>query len=262
MNPEEFPDIPKIEDVEFFSIPSLEFRKMVERSLVIGTGDDKRAHITGAYLERRDEDGLPFVRMVSTDGSRLSTVDFKPDAEARLPDFEGILVPKKGLAEVSKFLETEGSVQVGIKENHLIVRKATETIVIRLLEGDFPKYADIIDKGENRQILLQRGHFLMMLKRMSILSSENYRGVIFNFSEGVLTVSSTNPDIGESREEMAVDYTGEPIEVAFNAKFFIDAVGAVDEENVVLHILDDEKPCFVEAEKDKSFLNVIMPMRI
>lgn len=262
MNPDEFPDIPKLESVDFFEIPSADLKTMIERSLIIGTGDDKRAHIIGVYFEKVQAEEENRVRMVTTDGSRLSTADQSCGEGAAVPDFGSVLIPKKGLSEVNKFLEPEGSVSVGLKDNHFIVKKEAETVIIRLLEGEFPRYADIIQRRDGHRIVMNRQSFLMMLKRMSILSSEHYRSVLFHFSEGKLVVNSTNPDIGESKEEIAIDFSGSPIEVAFNPRFFIDAANAIEEDNVLLSIVDAEKPCFLEPENDKSYLNVIMPMRM
>jgi DNA polymerase-3 subunit beta len=109
---------------------------------------------------------------------------------------------------------------------------------------------------------MDRQLFLMMLKRMSILSSDEYKGVIFKFSKDKLLINSTNPDIGESKEDMDITYQGDSIEVMYNPKFFIDTLGVINEDNVVLNIVDEKKPCKIEGEKNKTYLSVIMPMRI
>jgi DNA polymerase-3 subunit beta len=101
-----------------------------------------------------------------------------------------------------------------------------------------------------------------MLRRMSILASDNYRAVIFNFSEDKLVITSTNPDIGESKEEMIISFEGESIEVAFNPRFFIEALNSIDDDTVIMNMVDEEKPCLLEGENEKSFLSAIMPMRI
>ena len=85
--------------------------------------------------------------------------------------------------KVIKFLDPSGTVQIGVKNNNFIIKKDYETVIIRLLEGDFPEYGDIIQRGSSYAIHLDRKKFLMMLKRMSILSSEDYKGVIFNFRD-------------------------------------------------------------------------------
>ena len=111
-------------------------------------------------------------------------------------------------------------------------------------------------------IKFDRQLFLMMLKRMSILSSDNYKGVIFNFLKNRLIISSTNPDIGESKEDMDILFEGKPMEIAFNPRYFIDALNVIYDKTIILNIDNEEKPCLIEGEEDKNFISVIMPMRI
>jgi DNA polymerase-3 subunit beta len=239
------------------------FARMIERAVIVsGASDDKRAHIIGVFAERISEADSKTFRLVSTDGSRLSKVDYNFDKDAALTAGSGVMIPKKGLIEVNKFLDSEGSVQAGFKDNNLIIKKDGETLIIRLLEGTFPEYADIISKSAGHDIYMDRQLFLMMLKRMSILSSDDYKGVIFNFSDDKLVITSTNPDIGESKEDMAIEFSGEPITVMFNPRFFIDTLGVVDDEKILISIVNEEKPCLIQGEKDQTYLSVIMPMRI
>ena len=263
LNPDDFPEIPKIEDVEFFEIDSAALNKMIERAVIVsGSSDDKRAHIIGVYAERLEEKKNKLFRFVSTDGSRLSKVDTVFEKDAPLPTGDNVIIPKKSLIEISKFLDDEGPVKIGFKGNNFVVKKDSETLIILLLEGDFPEYGDIIVKKGGHAIVMERQPFLMMLKRMSILSSEDYKGVIFNFEKNQLVITSTNPDIGESKEDMAVEYRGDSITVMFNPKFFIETLNVIDEDKVILNIIDEEKPCLLESEQDKTYLSVIMPMRI
>ena len=263
LNPDDFPEIPKLDAVEFFEIDSKALIKMIERSVIVsGTTDDKRAHIIGIYAERLEDKKNKLFRFVSTDGSRLSKVDYTFEKDAVLPPWSNVMIPKKGLVEVSKFLDAEGRVKIGFKDSNCVVQKDAETLIIRLLEGDFPEYGDIIVKKGGNSIVLDRQLFLMMLKRMSILSSEDYKGVIFNFEKNQLVITSTNPDIGESKEDMDIEYKGGSITVMFNPKFFIETLNVMDDERIILNITDEEKPCLIEGEEDKTYLSVIMPMRI
>ena len=263
VNPDDFPSTPHVEDVVFFEIESAVFKKMIDQTIVItGATDEKRAHITGIYFEILKQDDRKIVRMVSTDGNRLSKTDYIYDKDSALPLGSGIIIPKKGLQEVMKFLDLEGTVQLGFKNNYFIIKKDSETIIIRLLEGDFPEYNDIIKKSDGNVIPLQRQLFLMMLKRMSILSSEEYKGVIFNLASNMLKITTTNPDIGESKEEMEIEFKGEPIEVAFNPRFFIETLHAINQEKIIINIIDEEKPCIIHGENENNYLSVIMPMRI
>ena len=262
MNPEDFPEIPQLEGVDFFEMKSEPFKRMIDQTTIIGSSDDKRAHVVGVYMEKIETDDELIIRMVSTDGSRLTKVDFPFDKDKQINFNGGIIVPKKGLSEVGKFLDSENPVQLGCKSNHFIVKKSSETIIIRLLEGEFPEYKDIIQKLKGNVINLDRQLFLMMLKRMSILASESYKGVIFNLSDDKMLISSTNPDIGESKEEMVIGFKGDPIEVSYNARYFIESLNVMDDEKIYLNIVNEEKPCLIEGETDKNYLSVIMPMRI
>ena len=270
MNPDDFPEIPLIEDISFFKIKSPALKKMIDQTVSIGVvTDDRRVHINGIYFEKLKNNDQDIIRMVSTDGSRLSLVDYTCPTDSRRVSESaaggsdpGIIIPKKGLIEVGRFLDPEGTVQIGNKDNHFIVKKDTETIIIRLLEGEFPKYSEIIDKGDANTITVDRKMFLNMLKRMSILYSDNYKGAVFNFQKDKLIITATNPDLGESKEDMDIDYKGDKIETAFNPKFFIDTLNIIDDDNIVLNIIDEQKPCFIEGQEDKQFLSVIMPMRI
>jgi DNA polymerase-3 subunit beta len=263
MNPDDFPEIPMIEDVVLVDIQALELRWMIERmASVSGSTEDKRAHITGTLFEPNTIGDEKTIRMVSTDGSRLAKVDSRLPEGVALPEWTGVLIPKKGLLDVNKFLDFDGVVKVGVKDSHFVVQKDSQTIIARLLEGDFPQYAGILQKTDSADILIDRKQFLQMLKRMSILASENYRGVIFSFDSQQLVIRSTNPDLGESKEDMAIEYGGPSMKIAFNPRFFIDALNLINDEQVRLTLMDEEKPCLLEGESGDDFLTVIMPMRI
>jgi len=264
LNADDFPVFPKIENIPFFEIDSDKFKKMVEQTAIItGSGDEKRAHIIGLFFEIINNDAEKIIRLVSTDGNRLSKTDCIFESNVELPAEAGYIIPKKGLVESNKFMVSEGTIKMGFKDNHFILKKDKETIIIRLLEGDFPLYRDILENKNNEHIIkLEKQKFLMMLKRMSILSSEDYKGVVFKFLEDKLLINSTNPDIGESKEEMAMAYKGDPIEVAFNPRYFIDSLNCIENETINVNIISEEKPCFLEGDEDNTYLSVIMPMRM
>ncbi|MBU2620691.1 MAG: DNA polymerase III subunit beta [Proteobacteria bacterium] len=263
MNPEDFPNIPSVENITYFDMKSAVFKKMIEKTVFISGGsEEKRAHINGIYFESLEDKGIKKLRMVSTDGSRLSKVDYACEAGLTLPGETGIIISKKGLSDVGKFLEQEGDIKIGYNKSHFVLKKDNETIIMRLLEGNFPEYKDIINRKEVFSLKLDRQMFLMMLKRMSIFTSDSYKGVVFGFNKGKLLVSSTNPELGESKEEMNINYNSEPMEIAFNVRYFIETINVIDDESINILLIDNESPCLIEGEKNKNFLSVIMPMRI
>jgi DNA polymerase-3 subunit beta len=230
--------------------------------MISGIGEDKKPHINGVWLEWLKDPTPPIIRMVSTDGSRLSKYDLPHTAKKSLPEGSGILVPKKGLHEMSKFLGSGSDVQIGVIDSYFVIKSSSETLHVRLLEGKFPKYDEIIMRQEGCQIILDKEPFLNMLKRMSILCSDTYRAAIFKFDQTELVINATNPEIGESKEDMAIDYKGETIETAFNPKFFIEAVNCIDDKKLSINLLSDNKPCLIEGAEDKSYQNAIMPMKV
>ena len=263
MSTDDFPDLPVFDQVDFFEMPCLDLKRMIDKSIVIsGIGEDKKPHINGALFERLTDVSPHQLRMTSTDGSRLSTFDYVCAPETTIPVGENILIPKKGLSEVSKFLGQSGNISLGIQDSYLIAKSPSEILAIRLLEGFFPQYNEVISIANSTAIQVEKEQFLKMLKRMSILCTDNYRAAIFTFEKEALIINATNPDIGESKEDMAIEYDGNRIEVAFNPKYFIDALGCVDDKSVFLYMLSEEKPCIIKGIEDKFYLNAIMPMRV
>ena len=131
-----------------------------------------------------------------------------------------------------------------------------------MLEGQFPKYADIIFREDGNRIEVEKDLFLNMLKRMSILCNDSYRATMFTFDADELVINATNPDIGESKEDMTISFKGGKIEAAFNPKFFIDAVNCIEDKKIIINIISVDKPCLIEGSDDKSFLSAVMPMRV
>lgn len=263
MNANDFPETPTFEEVELFEVPAAGLKQMIDKSIVIsGIGEDKKPHINGVLFERASQLTPCHLRMVSTDGSRLSKFDLSMAADAVVSAGPNVLIPKKGLHEVSKFLGISGTVQIGIQASYFIIKSANDTLAIRLLEGQFPKYEEIVLRDQGHVIQMEKDPFYNMLKRMSILCTDNYRAALFTFDDGKLVINATNPDIGESKEDMAIDYSGEKIEAAFNPRFFIEALNGVDDEKIVLNIISDTKPCLIDGVEDKSFVSAVMPMRV
>jgi DNA polymerase III subunit beta len=263
MNPDDFPNTPTLDALDFFEVEAADLKKMIDKTIIIsGVGEDKKAHINGVYFERLTDLTPPVIRMVSTDGSRLSKYDLtQPEGEA-VPAGEGVLVPKKGLHEISKFLDAGGKVQLAVHGSYFVVQNSFEKIYIRMLEGQFPKYADIIFREEGHLIEMEKDEFLNMLKRMSILCNDSYRAAMFCFDATELVINATNPDIGESKEDMAIEFKGGKIEAAFNPRFFIDALNCIDDQKIIVNIISVDKPCLIEGADDKSFLSAVMPMRV
>ncbi|MEA1969764.1 MAG: DNA polymerase III subunit beta [Thermodesulfobacteriota bacterium] len=259
---ENFPETPLIEDISFIEIASISLKKMVNVSSLISFGrEEKRIYVLGALLEKISDEEGERLRMVSTDSKRLNCFEAEYKGEFQPPE-ENIIIPKKGLSEIGKFLGKEEYVKIGIKDNHFIVKKDDETIMIKLLEGDYPDYRRVINTEKMTSFEIDKSMFLMVMRRMSILSSDDYKSVMLDFKENELSVTITNPDLGESREDIMINYSGNKFESAFNPKYFIDALNAMEEDTVVVSIKDNKNPCIIKGINDDKLICSIMAMSV
>ena len=259
---ENFPETPVIENISFVEVDSIQFKKMVDVASVIGFSlDEKRIYVLGTLLEKIDEENGSRLRMVSTDSRRLNCIDIDYTGQFDIPE-ETIIIPKKGLSELSKFIDNQGTIEIGVKGNHFIARKENEMVMIKLLSGDYPDYQRVLNTESFTPIEIDRNMFFLMMKRMSILVSEDYKSVVFNFMENELVVTITNPEIGESKEEFLISYTGEPFESAFNPKFFIDAINVIKNDTITLHVKDSRNPCVMQGSDDTQLICAIMAMSV
>lgn len=263
MELDEFPTVTDVENLDFFEMEASALSKIIERSVVInGSADERRVHIVGAELELFEEDGHSIFRMVSTDGSRLSVCDYRSENKGlQLP--EPVIISKKSLSEVNKFLDSGEIVKVAVKGSDFIVKIEAETIIIKLMEGNFPAYRPIVEKSQDAtDVKLSRASFLNILKRLLILSSDSYRGALFDFGVNVLTVKSNNPDYGESMESLEIGYDGQPMQVMFNPRFLIETINLIEEDDVYISLVNGEMPCLVRGADNDQYITVTMPMRI
>jgi DNA polymerase-3 subunit beta len=182
---------------------------------------------------------------------------------------KGIILPKKGLSELRKLLQEslDGSeespeVKLGFVESSAVVARPRVTLVMRLIEGVFPDYRQVIPKQGEKAVKLGRLRFLETLRRVSLLSSDKAHAVKLDLGPGLLKVLSQNPDLGEAKEEVPVEYQGEPLRIGFNARYLTDVLQAVPGDDVLLELADDLSPGVLKPVGDDSYTAVIMPMRI
>ena len=267
MDPEDFPKLPEVTDTDFLSMETGVFWDMLEKTDLSSTitSEEKRPHLIGVYLERPQSAEGKVLRMVSTDGNRLAKADCIIDVAQQssfLPDGAGVILPKKVLGEMKRLAESGQTIDLGVKGNYFILRKDQETLIARLVEGEYPNYEAVIPHNIDTFVQLEKELFLMTLKRMSILCTERYRAVLFKVKNEQLELEIINPEIGESREEIEVAFNGKPFEVTYNPRFFIDAVSCMKSNMITLRLVDEKSACVVEGEHDPSYITVIMPMRI
>jgi DNA polymerase III subunit beta len=232
---------------------------MIDKTIFSVSPDEARYNLSGVYVESPGEGKA---RMVATDGHRLSMIERQVGA-FKLEG--GAIIPRKGLQELRRLLDQPGEEQVNLSlDGQLAYLKRGKTEVsMRLVEGEFPDYRGVIPKQSRHQVRIARDDLLASIKRAAIFSNERYHGVKFALSAGILTVSSTSPEMGEASETLDVDFKGEEFSIGFNANYVREALGVIPSgEDVMLGLSDDVSPGVITTPSDSMFTYVVMPMRL
>jgi len=263
ISPEEYPIFPAVTSQEFLKINAKVLSEMIEKTIYSVSMDETRYHLNGVYFENGGEGKLKTLRMVATDGHRLSLVDRELTEKMSSLSSNGVIIPRKGLNEMRKLLENvDDDFLMAIEGAQLIVKHKETVLMIRLIEGKYPNYRQLIPQNLSEQVKIPREALLASLKRVSLLSNQKSRGVTLSLSQGRLEISSNNPDLGDAKEEMEIDYKGKDMKIGFNAKYILDVLNSMSEDQISLELKDQLSPGLVRPKSDSSYTCVIMPMRI
>ncbi|HSA60339.1 MAG TPA: DNA polymerase III subunit beta [bacterium] len=261
MNPAEFPTLPQVASKEEVPFESDELEEMIGKTFYAASTDETRYTLNGLYLVRVAKGDKGYLRVVATDGHRLAYADRETSAKLNLP--KGIIIPRKGVSEIKNLIGTgEGNLSVSIDERAIVFHKGKVSLTIRLIEGEFPNYEQVIPKKSEKIVSVDRALLMGALRRASIMTSDQARGVRFNFGTGVVEVSASHPDLGEASEEIPIDYKGATFQVGFNPRYFLDVLSVLEDEKLILELKDEISPCVIRSEFDRGFLALVMPMRI
>jgi DNA polymerase-3 subunit beta len=251
----DFPKVPDHREATYATVEAPVLREMIERTLFSVCNDETRFHLNGVFFECDGETA----RMVSTDGHRLSKVERKIPGGPKLT--AGVIIPKKGLLEMRKVLDAGGSCKLAIKTPHLFLVHEDIALAVKLIDAQFPSFEQVIPKNHNRQIVVDRSRLIDALRRAQLMSSET-RGVKLAASPSQLTITSDNPDLGEVREELDADYSGDPIAIGFNPKYVVELLGQMSSDQVSLFLGGELDPGLFKPFTGDEYLGVVMPMRI
>jgi DNA polymerase-3 subunit beta len=260
---EDYPTLPTINVTESYSIPLDELKTMVGKVIFAITHEETRFQLNGALLKVQPTK----MEMVATDGHRMALVNFAQNSGKKKGEELTILVPRKALQEIMRLESTdESNVTFGTSENHLFFQAGERRLLARMIDVNFPNYMEVIARDNDRKVLVDRERLLSTIRRVSLVANERTRAIRFDFAPGKLTVSSTNPELGDARETVPIDYSGQAFFVGLNAAYVTDFLSAVDTPQVSLDLKDENSQCIgrpsASEELPYEYLYVVMPMRI
>jgi len=264
---EDYPTLPTVNVAEGYTIPLDELKTMVAKVKFAITHEETRFQLNGALLKMQPQK----MEMVATDGHRMALINF-PYAAAGNGRKKGseltILIPRKALDEILRLEAGEdGTVLFGVSENQLFFDAADRRLMARMIDVNFPNYMEVISRDNDRHVMVDRERLLSTIKRISLVANERTRAVRFDFAPGKLTVSSTNPELGDARETVPIDYAGQPFFVGLNAAYVMDFLSATDTPSVSLDLKDENSQCIgrpssTAEDLPYDYLYVVMPMRL
>ena len=258
---EEFPSLPELAPGEIARVQAAVLSSMIERTIYAASTDETRYNLNGVYFQVLEEDGK--LRMVATDGHRLAMVD-RLVSEGGRGIASGVILPRKALGELKRLVDEEDAdeIELGFEGTHALVRRGDVTLVMRLIDGEFPNYGQVLPKAPGRCLTLSAETLTQVIRRVSLLSAERSRAIRVEFSDGKITVSSNNPDLGEATEELDVDYSGDALSIGFNARYLLDALGAFRTKEIEVSFDDELSPVVLRPTEDAETTAVVMPMRL
>lgn len=256
---EEYPIFPTYNSQGFISIDAQVLKEMIDKTIYSVSNDETRYHLNGVFFELSPQGGF---KMVATDGHRMSLVN-KPLTEIKISATQGVIIPRKGLHEIKKLLEgIEGTVEMAIEGSQFVLKHQSTILMIRLIEGKYPNYQQFIPQKLPQKVMIEREAFLTSLKRVSLLANAKSKAVLLNLSNGKMEISSNNPELGDAKEEIEVEYSGNDIKIGFNAKYVTDILTSMNQDKIDFELNDHLSPGLIRPHNDASYTCVVMPMRI
>lgn len=257
VNPDEYPVFPSYNTNSFIKLESTVLKQMIDRTLFSVSNDETRYHLNGVYFEM--DSNNTFI-MVATDGHRMSLVN--KNSQVRPPG-QGVIIPKKGLNEIKKIIETvNDAIEITIEGSQFILKYASTVLMIRLIEGKYPNYQQFIPQKLTSKLVINKELFSTSLKRVSLLANQKSKAVLFSISKDKMEISSSTPELGDAKEEIEITYEGKEIKIGFNAKYVEDILRAIQDDKVDFELNDQVSPGIIRPHNDQSYTCVIMPMRI
>lgn len=252
-----YPEFAESELENHLFINAGKFKKALDKTVFCMANQDVRYYLNGLLLNVSNSK----LKLVASDGHRLSIYEDNLD---QATGFESrIILPRKGVLELSRLIDDpEAELKVEFSSNNIRIFIKNLIFSAKLVDSKYPDFGKVFQQEFFNQIHIQKQILKEALTRVAILSNEKFKGVTFDITPDSLKISTHNPEHDEAEEELLIEYTGEPLTIAFNAQYFLDAVSNLDSELAVLTIASNASSCFIDEPGDCGYKFIVMPMRL
>jgi len=257
----DFPQLSAGKFPHIFRLESTALKWLIDKTQFAISTEETRYYLNGIYLHTHETGGKLKLRAVATDGHRLARAEI--DAPAGSEGMPGIIIPRKTVSEVQKLVDNpDVAVTTEISDTKMRLTIGSIIITSKLIDGTFPDYQRVIPTGNDKKLTIDRQTFASAVDRVSTISSERGRAVKLSIGEGQVVLAVNNPDSGSATEEIAADYTADPIEIGFNARYLLDVAAQLSGGEARFLLADAGSPTLIQDTSDDQALYVLMPMRV
>ena len=253
-------DFPVFESEELsnpISIKPQNLKSIINKTSFAMGNQDWRHYLNGLYLSLDNTT----ITSVATDAHRLALST--QNINESLSDSINGIVPRKSINEIAKLLnEDSENITLNLGPNSINISVAGTTFSSKLIEGKFPDYEQVIPSGESSTLVVDKKNLAESLSRVSVLSSEKYRGVRLVVSDGLINISANNPEQEQGEEQLSCNYSGEKIDIAFNVNYLQEILSSIDESNAEIHFFGSDKSCLITCPGTDDYKYVVMPLLI
>jgi len=250
---EEFPKLPEFKDGPVIKLEQVGLKQMLDLTSFAASFDETR-YILNGILFKINKNTLT---LVATDGKRLAIMEKKLNQDTGKD--VNIIVPIKTIHELSRNLREQGELSLILGNNQVLFDLGNVVIISRLIEGEFPDYQQVVPSVSGNKMGIARTEFLLAVRRASLLSTPDYQAVKLEVFKNKLVLSKSTPDVGESREEVPVEYQGKEMAIGFNPNYLTDVLKNLTEEKIELELTDSEKPGVIRSN---GYVYIVLPMRL
>ncbi len=257
----DFPELSAGSFPHIFRLDATALKTLIDKTQFAISTEETRYYLNGIYLHTIDAGGKLKLRSVATDGHRLARAEL--DAPAGSEGMPGIIIPRKTVSELQKLVD-DPDVAVTVELSDTKIRFTIGSVVLtsKLIDGTFPDYQRVIPTGNDKKLTIDRQSFAAAVDRVSTISSERGRAVKLAIADGQLTLTVNNPDSGSATEELAADYSSDPLEIGFNARYLLDVAAQLTGSEARFMLADAGSPTLIHDTSDENTLYVLMPMRV
>lgn len=255
---DEFPTFPQVRFQESWRVRSGDLQKLISHTSFAVSTEESRPILNGVLWEVRADR----MRMVATNGHRLTRMDLPISGGTSSSD---LIIPPKALDQVRRLFPAEEDLEIAQGDNHLGFRSPFTSVFTRLIEGPYPNYEQVIPRDNDRVAISDKTALISALKRMSVIASDQTHRIRLSFNAGLLRFSVQTPDLGEAQDEIPIRFTGDPIDIGFNANYLLEILRYIPTEEVRLTLKAPERAATVEPEgwsDPASYLCLVMPLRL